>query len=107
MHISFYEAFAYCEWKGCRLPTEFEWEIASDQLQWGQLWEWTNSAYLAYPGFNKLAGALGEYNGKFMINQMILRGASVATAKGHSRKTYRNFFHPSMRWQFNGLRLVK
>jgi formylglycine-generating enzyme required for sulfatase activity len=80
MHISFYEAFAYSEWKGCRLPTEFEWEIASDQLQWGQLWEWTNSAYLAYPGFNKLAGALGEYNGKFMINQMILRGAWV-TAK--------------------------
>jgi formylglycine-generating enzyme required for sulfatase activity len=70
--------------EGCRLPTEFEWEIASDQLQWG-LWEWTNSAYLAYPGFNKLAGALGEYNGKFMINQMILRGASVGTAKGHSR----------------------
>jgi formylglycine-generating enzyme required for sulfatase activity len=73
-------------------------------LQWGQLWEWTNSAYLAY-GFNKLAGALGEYNGKFMINQMILRGASVGTAKGHSR--YRNFFSPYMRWQFNGLRLVK
>ncbi|WP_016991282.1 ergothioneine biosynthesis protein EgtB [Flavobacterium sp. ACAM 123] len=107
MHISFYEAFAYCEWKGYRLPTEFEWEIASDQLQWGQLWEWTNSAYLAYPGFNKLAGALGEYNGKFMINQMILRGASVATPEGHSRKTYRNFFQPNMRWQFNGLRLAK
>jgi formylglycine-generating enzyme required for sulfatase activity len=93
MHISFYEAFAYSEWKGCRLPTEFEWEIASDQLQWGQLWEWTNSAYLAYPGFNKLAGALGEYNGKFMINQMILRGASVGTAKGHSRKHIATF-HP-------------
>jgi formylglycine-generating enzyme required for sulfatase activity len=74
-------------------------------LQWGQLWEWTNSAYLV-TRFNKLAGALGEYNGKFMINQMILRGASVGTAKGHSRKTYRNF-SPYMRWQFNGLRLVK
>ncbi|NRS88858.1 ergothioneine biosynthesis protein EgtB [Flavobacterium sp. 7E] len=107
MHVSFYEAFAYSEWKGCRLPTEFEWEIASDQLQWGQLWEWTNSAYLAYPGFNKSPGALGEYNGKFMINQMILRGGSVATPDGHSRKTYRNFFHPNLRWQFNGIRLAK
>jgi ergothioneine biosynthesis protein EgtB len=107
MHISFYEAFAYSEWKGCRLPTEFEWEIASDKFQWGQLWEWTNSAYLAYPGFSKSPGALGEYNGKFMINQMILRGASVATPEGHSRKTYRNFFPPDMRWQFGGLRLVK
>jgi formylglycine-generating enzyme required for sulfatase activity len=77
--------------EGCRLPTEFEWEIASDQLQWGQLWEWTNSAYLAYPGFNKLAGALGEYNGKFMINQMILRVLQWVL-RGHSRKTYRNFF---------------
>jgi ergothioneine biosynthesis protein EgtB len=107
MHISFYEAFAYCQWKGYRLPTEFEWEIASETFQWGQVWEWTNSAYLAYPRFNKSAGALGEYNGKFMVNQMILRGASVATAEGHSRKTYRNFFHPQMRWQFNGLRLAK
>jgi ergothioneine biosynthesis protein EgtB len=107
MHVSFYEAFAYSEWKGCRLPTEFEWEIASDQLQWGQLWEWTNSAYLAYPGFNKSPGALGEYNGKFMINQMILRGSAVATPEGHSRKTYRNFFHPNLRWQFNGIRLAK
>jgi len=107
MHISFYEAFAYSEWKGCRLPTEFEWEIASDKFQWGQLWEWTNSAYLAYPGFSKAPGALGEYNGKFMINQMILRGGSVATPEGHSRKTYRNFFPPDMRWQFSGLRLAK
>jgi ergothioneine biosynthesis protein EgtB len=107
MHVSFYEAFAYSEWKGCRLPTEFEWEIASDQLQWGQLWEWTNSAYLTYPGFNKSPGALGEYNGKFMINQMILRGSAVATPEGHSRKTYRNFFHPNLRWQFNGIRLAK
>jgi ergothioneine biosynthesis protein EgtB len=107
MHISFYEAFAYSEWKGCRLPIEFEWEIASDKFQWGQLWEWTNSAYLAYPGFSKSPGALGEYNGKFMVNQMILRGGSVATPEGHSRKTYRNFFPPDMRWQFSGLRLAK
>jgi ergothioneine biosynthesis protein EgtB len=107
MHISFYEAFAYSQWKGCRLPTEFEWEIASDEFSWGQLWEWTNSAYLAYPEFSKSPGALGEYNGKFMINQMILRGGSVATPEGHSRKTYRNFFPPEMRWQFSGLRLAK
>jgi formylglycine-generating enzyme required for sulfatase activity len=80
-------------------------EIASDQLQWGQLWEWTNSAYLAYPGFNKLAGALGEYNGKFMINQMILRGASVL--RKDIVENISQLFHPYMRWQFNGLRLVK
>jgi ergothioneine biosynthesis protein EgtB len=107
MHISFYEAFAFSQWKGLRLPTEFEWEIASDKFDWGQLWEWTNSAYLAYPGFSKSAGALGEYNGKFMINQIILRGGSVATPVGHTRKTYRNFFHPNLRWQFNGIRLAK
>ncbi|CDF80736.1 formylglycine-generating sulfatase enzyme [Formosa agariphila KMM 3901] len=107
MHISFYEAFAFAEWKGMRLPTEFEWEVASKQLNWGALWEWTNSAYLPYPNFTKAEGALGEYNGKFMINQMVLRGASVATVKNHSRSTYRNFFHPQMRWQFSGIRLVK
>ncbi|MDW5287985.1 ergothioneine biosynthesis protein EgtB [Formosa sp. PL04] len=107
MHISFYEAFAYAEWKGMRLPTEFEWEVASAQFNWGQLWEWTNSAYLPYPNFTKAEGALGEYNGKFMINQMVLRGASVATVEGHSRSTYRNFFHPNLRWQFSGIRLVK
>jgi|TARA_R110000737_G_scaffold202403_1_gene221601 ergothioneine biosynthesis protein EgtB len=106
-HISFYEAFAFAEWKGMRLPTEFEWEVASDKFEWGQLWEWTNSAYLPYPGFKKAAGALGEYNGKFMVNQMVLRGGSIATPENHSRKTYRNFFHASMRWQFNGLRLIK
>ncbi|PZD76724.1 ergothioneine biosynthesis protein EgtB [Mesonia sp. K7] len=106
-HISFYEAFAYAEWKKMRLPTEFEWEIASQKFNWGQLWEWTNSAYLPYPNFKKAPGALGEYNGKFMINQMVLRGASVATAKNHSRNTYRNFFHPDMRWQFSGIRLAK
>jgi len=107
MHLNYYEAFAYAQWKEMRLPTEFEWEIASSQLSWGKVWEWTNSAYLAYPNFNKAPGALGEYNGKFMVNQMVLRGASAATPENHSRNTYRNFFHASMRWQFSGLRLVK
>jgi len=106
-HISYYEAFAYAQWKGMRLPTEFEWEVASGQLQWGQLWEWTASAYQPYPNFKKADGALGEYNGKFMVNQQVLRGASVATPQGHSRRTYRNFFHPEMRWMFSGIRLVK
>ncbi len=106
-HISFYEAAAYAEWEGCRLPTEFEWEVAADKLNWGQRWEWTNSAYLPYPHFEKAPGAMGEYNGKFMVNQMVLRGGSVATAEGHSRKTYRNFFHPESRWQFTGIRLTK
>ena len=106
-HISFYEAFAFAEWKGLRLPTEFEWEAASENLNWGKRWEWTNSAYLPYPGYNKADGAVGEYNGKFMISQMVLRGASVATSPGHSRKTYRNFFHPWERWQFTGIRLAR
>ncbi|MBK7392623.1 MAG: ergothioneine biosynthesis protein EgtB [Chloracidobacterium sp.] len=106
-HVSYYEAAAFAEWKGCCLPTEFEWEIASSQLEWGQRWEWTNSAYLPYPGFKKAAGAVGEYNGKFMINQMVLRGASVVTPAGHSRPSYRNFFNPHLRWQFTGIRLVK
>ncbi|OUS03575.1 sulfatase maturase [Flavobacteriales bacterium 33_180_T64] len=106
-HISFYEAYAYAEWKQMRLPTEFEWEVASKQFNYGQLWEWTNSAYLPYPNYSKAPGALGEYNGKFMINQMVLRGASVVTVVNHSRPTYRNFFHPKMRWQFSGIRLVK
>ena len=106
-HVSFYEAAAYAEWKGLRLPTEFEWEVAADQLNWGKRWEWTNSAYLPYPNFEKAPGALGEYNGKFMINQMVLRGASVATSPGHSRKTYRNFFHADARWQYTGIRLAK
>jgi len=106
-HVSFFEAAAFAEWKNLRLPTEFEWEIASTKFDWGVRWEWTNSAYLPYPNLTKPAGAVGEYNGKFMINQMVLRGASVATPKGHSRKTYRNFFHPPLRWQFTGIRLAK
>ena len=106
-HINFYEAAAFAEWKGMRLPTEFEWEVAATKLNWGQRWEWTNSAYLSYPGFKKPEGAVGEYNGKFMINQMVLRGKSCATSPGHGRATYRNFFHPEERWQFNGIRLVK
>ena len=106
-HVSYYEASAFSEWKGMRLPTEFEWEAASDKFDWGLRWEWTNSAYLPYPGFRKPDGAVGEYNGKFMINQMVLRGASVVTPPGHSRNTYRNFFHPHLRWQFTGIRLAR
>ena len=106
-HVSFYEAAAYAEWAGCRLPTEFQWEAACGRLEWGQRWEWTNSAYLPYPRYQKAPGAIGEYNGKFMINQMVLRGASVATPEGHSRPTYRNFFPPQSCWQFSGIRLVK
>lgn len=106
-HISYYEAYAYAEWKGLRLPTEQEWETASELFDWGQRWEWTNSAYLAYPNYSKAEGAIGEYNGKFMVNQMVLRGASIATSANHSRKTYRNFFHAHLRWQFTGLRLAK
>ncbi|MCG8307849.1 MAG: ergothioneine biosynthesis protein EgtB [Cytophagales bacterium] len=106
-HISYHEAAAFAAWKNMRLPTEFEWEAASDFLNWGDRWEWTASAYLPYPGFEKPPGAVGEYNGKFMINQMVLRGASSATSAGHSRKTYRNFFHPHYQWQFSGIRLAK
>ena len=106
-HVNFYEASAFASWKGDRLPTEFEWEVAQSQFDWGKRWEWTNSAYMAYPGFQVAPGAIGEYNGKFMVNQMVLRGASVATSKGHSRPTYRNFFHPQFRWQFMGIRLAK
>lgn len=106
-HISYYEAMAFATWKNQRLATEFEWEAAADKINWGSRWEWTNSAYLPYPGFKIAEGAVGEYNGKFMSNQMVLRGASIATSEGHSRKTYRNFFHPHLRWQFTGIRLVK
>jgi len=106
-HVNFYEASAFASWKGVRLPTEFEWEVSQNQFSWGKRWEWTNSAYLPYPGFKVAPGALGEYNGKFMINQMVLRGSSVATSEGHSRPSYRNFFHPHLRWQFMGIRLAK
>ncbi|MFP7654402.1 ergothioneine biosynthesis protein EgtB [Chryseobacterium proteolyticum] len=106
-HINFYEASAFAAWKGMRLPTEAEWEVASVHFQWGERWEWTGSAYLPYPGFKKEAGAVGEYNGKFMVNQMVLRGASEATPKGHSRNTYRNFFHANLQWQFTGIRLAR
>jgi ergothioneine biosynthesis protein EgtB len=106
-HISYYEAYAYASWKGMRLPTEFEWEVAATQFNWGKSWEWTESAYLPYPGFNKAPGAIGEYNGKFMVNQKVLRGASEATPPGHGRITYRNFFHPHLRWHFTGIRLAK
>jgi len=105
-HISYYEAVAYAAWRGLRLPTEWEWEAASGEFGWGKRWEWTESAYLPYPGFKKAEGAIGEYNGKFMVSQMVLRGASVATPAFHSRNTYRNFFHPHLRWQFTGIRLI-
>lgn len=106
-HVSFYEAAAFAAWRGCRLPTEAEWEIANNQFSWGVVWEWTNSAYLPYPGYRKPEGAVGEYNGKFMVNQMVLRGSSIATSANHSRPTYRNFFHTNLRWQFTGIRLAK
>ncbi|BEV02732.1 ergothioneine biosynthesis protein EgtB [Chryseobacterium gambrini] len=106
-HINFFEALAFASWKGMRLPTEAEWEVASGKFDWGKRWEWTGSAYLPYPGFAKEEGAVGEYNGKFMVNQMVLRGASLATPKGHSRKTYRNFFPTSLQWQFTGIRLAR
>ncbi|UJH68279.1 ergothioneine biosynthesis protein EgtB [Allomuricauda sp. SCSIO 65647] len=106
-HISYYEAFAYAQWKGLRLPTEFEWEAAQQFFPWGKRWEWTESAYLPYPNYRKAEGALGEYNGKFMANQKVLRGGSVATPEKHTRPTYRNFFHPHLRWQFTGLRLAQ
>ncbi len=109
-HVSYYEADAFARWKGAHLPTEMEWEVAARagllQDAFGVVWQWTRSSYAPYPGYRAAPGALGEYNGKFMINQMVLRGSSFATPPGHARLTYRNFFHPPSRWQFTGLRLV-
>ena len=114
-HISHFEADAFArwaaathtEWAGARLPTEAEWEASAHAFDWGQRWEWTASAYQPYPGFTRAEGAVGEYNGKFMVNQQVLRGASFATPPGHARPTYRNFFQPHLRWQYTGLRLAQ
>ena len=132
-HISYYEADAFARWAGARLATEAEWEVAAGELpytgnfveeghfhprplqdstsglkqMYGDVWEWTKSAYDAYPGYEPLPGALGEYNGKFMCSQYVLRGGSCATSETHIRKTYRNFFYPDARWQFNGIRLAR
>jgi ergothioneine biosynthesis protein EgtB len=109
--LSFYEAAAYAEWAGARLPTEFEWEAAcaDDGMteMTGHVWQWTRSSYDPYPGFRPLPGVAAEYNGKFMVGQLVLRGGSVATPAGHTRPSYRNFFPPAARWQFSGLRLAK
>ncbi len=110
-HISWYEADAYARWADARLPTEPELEVVSerpdiDELT-GHVWQWTASAYGPYPGYRPAAGAVGEYNGKFMINQMVLRGSSLATPTNHARRSYRNFFHPDKRWQFSGVRLAR
>jgi len=111
-HVSYYEADAFARWAGKDLPTEAEWEVAAQQRgglddAFGIVWQWTRSAYLPYPGYRAAPGALGEYNGKFMVSQMVLRGSSLATPHNHSRHSYRNFFYPPARWQFTGLRLAE
>jgi ergothioneine biosynthesis protein EgtB len=110
-HVSYYEADAFARWAGKHLPSEAEWEVAAraEALDdgFGAVWQWTRSAYSPYPDYVAEPGALGEYNGKFMVNQMVLRGSSLATPAGHSRMSYRNFFYPSARWQFSGLRLAE
>jgi ergothioneine biosynthesis protein EgtB len=109
-HVSYYEADAFARWAGHHLPTEMEWEVAARAGHlndaFGIVWQWTRSAYSPYPGYRAIEGALGEYNGKFMVNQLVLRGSSLATPEGHSRISYRNFFYPHHRWQFTGLRLA-
>jgi len=109
-HVSYYEADAFARWAGMDLPTEAEWEVAAKRgalaEAFGVVWQWTRSAYSPYPGYRAAPGALGEYNGKFMVNQIVLRGSSLATPAGHARPSYRNFFYPSARWQFSGLRLA-
>ena len=110
-HISYYEADAFARFAGKHLPSETEWEVAARAGDigdaFGIVWQWTRSAYLPYPGYQAPAGAVGEYNGKFMVNQMVLRGSSLATPPGHAHMSYRNFFYPSARWQFAGMRLAE
>lgn len=112
-HISYFEACAFALWKNKRLPTEQEWEVAARsrhpklKQMFDQLWQWTSSSYCAYPGFKAETGAIGEYNGKFMVNQYVLKGGSIVTPTGHIRPSYRNFFYPGARWQFSGVRLAE